>query len=73
MVGAALNVRPEGLGLRATGRTFGKSHSTTICWEQRLAQENAAWSPPAPVEADVTLEGDEVYNRIGENLPRRSE
>lgn len=42
-------------------------------WEQRLAQQRAAWSPPAPVDADVTLEGDEAYTRVGETLPPRSE
>lgn len=55
MVGAALNVRTEGLGIRATGRAFGKSHSTVIRWEQRLAQQAAQWSPEAPIGADVTL------------------
>ena len=72
IVGAALNVCTEGLGIRATGRAFGKLHSTVIRWEQRLAQQSAQWSPPAPVGAEVTLEGDEVYTRVGENLPPRS-
>jgi transposase-like protein len=65
----ALNVRTEGLGLRATGRVLGKSHATIIRWEQRLAAQVESWSPPAPAGADVTLEGDEVYTRVGENLP----
>lgn len=73
IVSAALNVRTEGLGMRATGRSFGKSHSTIMRWEQRLAQQTAVWSPPAPDGSDVTLEGDEVYTRVGENLPPRSE
>lgn len=73
IVGAALNVRTEGLGIRATGRSFGKSHSTIIRWEQRLAQQASQWSPPAPDESDVTLEGDEVYTRVGENLSPRSQ
>lgn len=33
IVSAALNVRTEGLGIRATGREEGKSHSTVIRWE----------------------------------------
>ena len=69
IVSAALNVRTEGLGLRATGRSFGKSHRTIIRWEHRLASQASQWSPPAPAQADVTLEGDEVYTRVGENLP----
>jgi len=72
LVGAALNVRTEGLGIRATGRSFGKSHSTIMRWEQRLAQQVTQWSPPAPAGSDITLEGDEVYTRVGENLPPRS-
>jgi hypothetical protein len=65
----ALNVRTEGLGLRATGRVLGKSHATIIRWEQRWAAQVESWSPPAPAGGDVTLEGDEVYTRVGENLP----
>lgn len=63
VVSFALNVRTEGMGVRATGRALGKSHSTIIRWEQRLAQQKTQWSPPAPTEADVTVEGDEVYTR----------
>jgi len=69
LVSLALNVRTEGMGVRATGRSFGKSHSTIIRWEQRVAQQKAQWSPPAPDQAEVTIEGDEVYTRVGENLP----
>ena len=65
----AMNVRTEGMGVRATGRSFGKSHSTIISWERRLAAQMSQWSPPAPEGGDVTLEGDEVYTRVGENLP----
>lgn len=68
IVSAALNVRTEGLGIRATGRSFGKSHSTIMRWEQRLAEQAAQWSPPAPIGSDVTLEGDEVYTRVAQNL-----
>lgn len=69
VVAAAINVRSEGLGVRATGRAFGKSHATIIKWERRIAAQTEAWSPPAPAKAEVTLEGDEVYTRVGENLP----
>src|SRR5512146_986751 len=65
LVAAAINVRTEGLGVRATGRSFGKSHATIIRWERRLADQVAQWSPPAPTGSDVTLEGDEVYTRVG--------
>lgn len=69
VVSLALNVRTEGMGVRATGRSFGKSHSTISRWERRLAKQASHWSPPAPEGADVTLEGDEVYTRVSENLP----
>jgi hypothetical protein len=65
----ALNSRTEVMGARAAGRTFGKSHSTILRWEERLANQDDAWSPPAPADQEVTLEWDEVYTRVGENLP----
>ena len=55
IVSAALNVRTEGLGIRATGRAFGKSHF--ICYKggnNATSQQSAQWSPPAPTGADVT-------------------
>lgn len=69
IVALAMNVRTEGMGVRATGRSVGKSHSSILRWEQRLANQASQWSPPAPEQADITVEGDEVYTRVGENLP----
>jgi transposase-like protein len=60
VVALALNVRAEGMGVRATGRCFGKSHGTIIKWEQRLAATAGNGSPPAPPDADVTVEADEM-------------
>ena len=71
VVSAAINVRTEGLGVRAAGRSFGKSHATIMRWERRLANQVAQWSPPVPAGSDVTLEGDEVYTRVGANLSPR--
>jgi hypothetical protein len=71
VVATALNSRTEGMGARAAGRTFGKSHSTILRWEERLANQVNQWSPPAPGNREVTLEGDEVYTRVGENRPPR--
>ncbi len=68
IVSAALSVRSEGLGIRATGRSFEKAHTTIIGWEERFAQQVEKWSPPAAVEAEITVEGDEVYTRVGKNL-----
>lgn len=69
IVALAMNVRTEGMGVRATGRSFGKSHSTILRWEERLANQLNQWSPTAPKTADLTVEADEVYTRVGENLP----
>jgi hypothetical protein len=67
----AMKVRSEGLGIRATGRVLEKSGGSIINWEKRLSAQVADWSPPAPAAGEVTLEGDEVYTRVGENLPPR--
>jgi transposase-like protein len=69
IVGFALHSRTEGMGVRATGRVYDKSHSTIINWEKRVANQVEKWSPPAPKTQEITLEGDEVYTRVGENLP----
>jgi hypothetical protein len=59
----------KGLGIRATGRVLEKSGTSIINGEKRLSEEVLSWSPCAPVESEVTLEGDEVYTCVGENLP----
>ena len=64
----ALKSRSEGLGIRATARVFDKSPSSITLWEERLSTHLENWSPPAPKKAEVTVEGDEVYTRVGENL-----
>ena len=61
LVSLAIKARTEGMGVRATGRVLDKSHATIIRWEQRLAAQGKNWSPAAPIGADVTIEGDEVY------------
>ncbi len=55
------------MGIRARGRVLEKSHTSIMRWEQKLAAQSEQWSPPAG--ADITVEGDEVYTRVGENLP----
>jgi len=69
VVSLALKIRTEGMGIRASGRILEKSHVSIMRWEQRLADQQQHWSPPAPEGGDITLEGDEVYTRVGENLP----
>lgn len=68
----ALKARNEGLGFRAAGRVVGKSPSRITAWEERLSRRLKDWSPNAPDGGDVTVEGDEVYTRVGENLPPRN-
>ena len=65
----ALNSRAEWTGVRATGRVYNKSHATILRWEERLARQSEHWSPPAPEGSVITLEGDELYTRVAENLP----
>jgi hypothetical protein len=65
LVVSALKIRTEGTGLRATGRILGKSHSTVIRCQKRVADMTKAWSPPAPPSKEVTVEGDELYTRVG--------
>jgi transposase-like protein len=68
----ALNARHEGLGIRAVARVVGTSPSNITTWEKRLSSHLPHWSPPAPEGGEVTIEGDELYTRVGENLPPRS-
>jgi transposase-like protein len=68
-VSMAIKVRSEGLGIRATARVIGKAASSIITWEEHLSAQLKKWSPPAPNNSDITLEGDELYTRVGENLP----
>lgn len=72
VVSYAIKARTKGMGVRATGRTFGTSHTTIMRWEKHLADQALNWSPPAPASSDVTVEGDEVYTRVGQNLPPHS-
>jgi transposase-like protein len=69
MVALALKMRSEGMGIRASGRVLEKSHSTIIRWEERVRKQASSWSPLAPANSDVTIESDELYTRVGENLP----
>jgi hypothetical protein len=71
VISLAMKVRSEGLGIRATGRVLGKSGGSVINWEKRLSAQLLNWSPNAPEGGEVTVEGDEVYTRVGENLPPR--
>lgn len=59
------------MGIRAAGRVLEKSHSTVIRWEKRVADIARAWSPPAPPNVEVTVEGDELYTRVGRNFSPR--
>ena len=57
------------MGIRASGRVLEKSHTSIMSWEQKLATQSQQWSHHAPAGADITVEGDDVYTRVGENLP----
>lgn len=68
----AIKMRGEGLGIRATARVLAKSPSSITGWEKRLSDQLPEWSPKAPEGGEVTLEGDELYTRVAENLPPRT-
>lgn len=67
-VSLALKMRGEGMGVRASGRVLDVSHSSILRWEGRLVAQVEQWSPQAPENSDVTLEHDELYTRVGQNL-----
>ena len=69
VIAQVLRSRGEGLGLRAAGRVFGNSHSTVARWEARLAEHQEDWSPTPSAETELTLEGDELYTKVGRNRP----
>ena len=69
VISLALKMRSEGMQMRASGRVLEKSHISIMKWEQKMADQAPQWNPSAPAGSDVTIEGDEVYTRVGENLP----
>ena len=70
-VSLALKMRGEGMGVRASSRVLDVSHSTILRWEERMVAQAEQWSPTAPENSDLTLEHDELYTRVGKNLPPR--
>jgi|GEM_PF-2586272 len=68
----AIPSMPGGMGVRVAGCTFGKSHSTIMRCEKRLADQTENWSPPVLADSDVMVAENEVYTRVGENLPPQS-
>ena len=68
-ISLALKRRSEGMGIRASGSVLSKAHANISRWEKRLATQVTAGSPPAPDNSALTLEGDELYTRVGEHLP----
>jgi hypothetical protein len=67
VISMAMNVRSEGLGIRATGRVLEKSEGSIITWVKRLSAQLLNWLPDAPKGSEFMLEGDEVYTRLGAN------
>ena len=66
-VSLAMKMRGEGMGVRASGRVLDIAHSTILGWQERMSRQETEWSPTAPEDAEVTLEHDELYTRVGEN------
>ena len=72
-VSLAIKARSEGLVIRAAARVFDKAPNTIITWEEHLSAQFKDWSLPAPDNSYVTLEGDELYTKVIENFPPRTE
>ena len=69
-----LSLRSEGIGVRASGRLTGHSHSTVIDLERRLAKSTRKLDKPPPSAFSDTastsiVEFDEVYTRVHHNCP----
>ncbi len=59
----------EGVGVRPAARVEEISHAIVALWEKRLSQMESNGSPAAPGRSEVTVVGDELYTRVGENRP----
>ena len=66
-VAAALKMRSEGLGLRATGRVIDSHKNTISKWERLFAGQKKTLMLYAFCHQfiSLTFEGDELYTRIG--------
>ena len=66
-----LKSRSEGMGFNAVCRVFGISKNTLLDWEQRFANLKGPLLIYALLHTFLTqlLEGDEVYTKIGKNVP----
>lgn len=69
VIESALQARSEGLGVRAASRVVKKSHSSILCWEERMAAQETHWSATPSEEQAITLEGDELYTKVDKNRP----
>jgi len=66
-VAAALKLRSEGLGLRATGRVLQSNKRTIAEWENRFANQKSTLMLYAFCHefVSLTFEGDELYTIVG--------
>lgn len=70
-VASVIVLRSEGLGIRATARSLKVKPREVTKWEARFAGQKAALKLYAQVHKflQLTFEADEVYTRVGKNLP----
>lgn len=70
-VAFALKLRSEGMGLRAVGRCLNCSKREVTQWESRFAGQKQALQVYTQVHRylSLTFESDEIYTRVGQNLP----
>ena len=66
-----LRARSEGMGFNAVCRTFGISKNTLLNWEEKFAglKETLLLYALAFTFLQQIIEGDELYTKIGKNVP----
>lgn len=66
-----IKARTEGIGLNAACRTFELAKNTILAWEMRFAEIKTILLLYALLHSylNIIIEGDEVYTRVGKNVP----
>ena len=71
LVAQVLNVRSEGLGFNAAWRSYEIAKNTLLSWERKLSELAETLLLYSLVHSflEQTIEGDELYTKVGRNMP----
>lgn len=71
LVAQVLNVRSEGLGFNAACRSYEIAKNTLLSWERKLSELAETLLLYSLVHSflEQTIEGDELYTKVGRNMP----